>query len=378
MNDKRCPSTRFLSSFTLKTLITGFYLTLMALFLYSPLIWEYLGSADNTLNVCAFTETFCPEALELFEQETGVKVKMTYVETDEQIYAKFKINQGQGYDVVNISDFMVQILAKQDLLHKLDHKNIPNKAQLNTNLLHHPFDPLNTYSLPHKWFMYGLVYHKDFFKKDPADMDLGYIFNHPQDLTKSGLVGQPYRLCMIDSPRDAFFLAELYLFGTLDALTNQQVEKITQLLIAQKQWVECYTLYTTEYFLFSQLVPIALTSSNFMRKILDVSNQFDFAIPKQGGILVVENLVIPKISKKKEMATRFINFMLSDRAALINGLTYGWSSANSRANQTVDKQYTVCPHLCPDTTIFKRLHIPLFSLEMDKLAYDSWLNVEFA
>lgn len=378
MNDKRCPSTRFISSFSLKILITAFYLGVMAFFLYSPLIWEYFGSGDNTINVCAFTETFCPEALELFEKETGVKVRMTYVETDEQIYAKFKINQGQGYDVVNISDFMVEILAKQGFLNKLDLKNLPNKTQLNINLLNHPFDPNNIYSLPHKWFMYGLVYNKDFFKKDPSDMDLGYIFNQPQALTQSGLVGQPYNLCMIDSPRDAFFLAALYLFGTLDSLTDQQVEQITQLLIAQKQWVECYTLYTIEYFLFSHLVPIALTSSNFMRKILDVSDQFDFAIPKQGGILVVENLVIPKVSKKQELATRFINFMLSDRVALINGSTYGWSSSNTKANQMVDKQYATCPHLCPDAQIFKQLYIPLFSHKMDTQAYDSWLNVEFA
>ncbi len=359
-----------------KAIIVLFYLGVMMLFFYSPLVLDYFGK-NRSINVCAFTETFSPEAIERFEQSTGIKVNLTYVELDEQIYAKFKINDGEGYDVVNISDFMVQMLSKQDLLHHIDRTKIRNFDRVDTHLLQQAYDSENKYGVPHKWFMYGIMYDRDFFNMPSESMSFEFVFKDPEVLCKEGRVKAPYKICMIDSPVDAFFLAGLHLFkgqGFEDAQTQGAIE---HLLIEQKKWVECYTLYSIEYFLLTGLVPIAITSSNFARKMWGMSDRFEFAIPQDGGILVIENLAIPKNSANTELAYQFIDFMISDEIAVLNSSVYGWVSSNKEAMSVASKDDKK-GQLLPKDDLIKRLHIPLFSSGMRAKIEDIWLKVGFA
>lgn len=375
-NGEKREADRPIPSVIRRSIIACLYIILFAVCLYiPPYIVDELCGAEKVLNVCAFTETFAPEAIERFEKKMGVTVNMTYVELDEQIYAKFKVDDGAGYDVINVSDFMAQILASQGLLSPLDHAKIKHKAGLNPLLLNLEFDCNNTFSLPHKWFLYGVVYDKKFFNLLPDQMNLNFVFKDPEELCAQSQVPNPYKVCMIDSPLDAYFLASLFKKNGAD-ITNP--EGLSPSLIAQKKWVECYTLYSIEYFLFKDIVPIALTSSNFMRKIWDEDKRFDFAIPQEGGILVVENLVIPQKSKRMNLAHAFIDFMLSDEIAELNGSTYKWSSANRKANQELDKEYPMLSHLYLTDTLMQRLHIPLLDVQRRREIYDSWLQVGFA
>jgi spermidine/putrescine transport system substrate-binding protein len=360
-----------------KVAVSAVYLLIIALFLYMPLLIDVYGTS-KTLNVCAFTETFSPDAIKKFEQKTGVKVNLTYVELDEQLNAKFKVNEGEGYDVINVSDFMVKILGEQGLLQPLDHHLIRNSECVDIRLLNSEYDPRNQYSFPHKWFMYGIVYDKDFFKLVSDQIGLDFIFKPSSDLMKTGMLPATYKVCMLDSPLDSFFFASLYLFGHADYLTNEQQNKVQQLLVDQKQWVECYTLYSIEYFLTSKIVPIALTSSNFVRKMWNMGFDCAFTIPPEGGILVVENLAIPKHSKKTALAHKFIDFMLSDEIATMNSSFYGWASSNKKANESVDMSVEKQKQLFPDNCVYKRLHIPLYSQQMRSKIDEMWLAVGFA
>lgn len=358
-------------------IIVAFYLLLLFGFLYMPVVFRHFSNRDM-LNIYAFTETFSPDAIERFENAFGVKVNMTYAELDEEIGAKFSINRGEGYDVVNVSDFMVKQLAEGGYLQELDQAQLPSAGNVNQRLMHQIYDPENKYSVPHKWFMYGIIYDKTFFSQKPDDMSLAFVFSDPKILQARGLVKAPYRVCMIDSPMDAYFLSMRHMFNRHEDFSDNDFAAITQALVEQKQWVESYTLYSVEYFLLSGLVPIALTSSNFVRKIWDASDKYEFAIPKEGGILVIENLVVTKTSKKQILAHQFINFMLSDEIARLNSEEYGWASANGVVQQASDVDADHSSHLFPDEKVFNRLHIPLLNPCARNHAYDASLRVGFA
>jgi spermidine/putrescine-binding protein len=365
MNEKP-PDYRFFVTASRKTVIVLMYLGLMSFFFYVPLLLDSCGS-HKTLNVCAFTETFSPEAIARFEQKTGIKVNLTYVELDEQIYATSKINKLEGYDVVNVSDFMVQMLRSQGIVQEMNSDRISCLSHINKMLLNRPYDPQNRYSVPHKWFIYGIIYDKNFFNQEPGKISLDLVFKDPAVLVRSGVAKQPYKICMLDSPIDSFFLASLYLLGHADGLSDVDYCKIKRTLVAQKQWVECYTLYTVEYFLLANIVPLAITSSNFAQKIMRYDNRFEFAVPCEGGVLVVENLVVPVRSKNKDLACQFINFMLSEEIARLNSSTYGWASAHENVVFVpIDEQ------------LMRRLYIPLFEPSTRARIDDIWLEVECA
>jgi spermidine/putrescine transport system substrate-binding protein len=360
-----------------KVIVVLFYIVIFWAFLQLPALLNWF-SPRKTINVCCFTETFSPEAIERFEKETGIGVNLTYAEIDEQIYAKFRINDGKDYDVVNLSDFMIDILRDQDLLYPLEKEKLNNQKNIDPRLTGHAYDENNAFCMPHKWYVYGLAYDKAFFKRVPEEMSLDFVFKNPKELHRAGAVPFEYKLSMLDDGRDALFLAAIYLFGGVDRFDSQAFEQIGKLLIAQKKWVEVYTVHSAEYFLFSGVTPIALMSSNYMRKILDKTDRFEFAIPKEGTSLIIENLAIPKKSEKIEYAHKFINFMLSDEIAAINCKAYGYNSSNKNTYHLMDQNKSDNKHLLPDDKIFKRLFVPLLPVSVKKTLDDLWLAVEFA
>jgi spermidine/putrescine transport system substrate-binding protein len=367
----------FVSQLIGKVVIAVMYIILFGLFLYLPHILD-IFKPHKTINVCTFAETFCQEAIDRFEQQTGIHVNLTYVEIDEQIFAKFRMNGGDGYDVINISDYMVQMLADNEWLQKLDHNKLSSISLIDRHLMNRAFDPNNVYSLPHKWYVYGLAYNKKFFNKPPEEMSLQTIFKDPHELYAQGHVKRPYRVCMLDDGRDAVFVAAIYLFGRVDNLGDKECAAIKKLLIEQKKWVEAYTVHSAQYFLFADVVPIALMSSNYMRKIFEANGNFDFALPKEGSMLVVENLSIPRTSAKREWAQQFINFMLSDEIALLNSTSFGYSSSNISATQKTQHAYLSNPHLFPQESTYQRLFIPLLPAALRRTVEDLWLAVGFA
>jgi len=360
-----------------KLFILGLYVVIFATFLYVPTIIEFFWPS-KTINVCVFAETFCPAAIKAFEEKTGIAVNLTYAEIDEQVYAKFRVNEGEGYDVIGISDYMVNILSSQNMLQPLDHNTIPNKSQCDQRLMNRNFDKANRYSMPHKWYTYGIVYDREFFNIPPNEVSLRIIFTSPEELLAQGVVSSPFRLCMLDDGRDATFMTAIYLFGRVDGLSDSEYNNIQQVLIKQKKWVEAYTVHSAQYFLTAGVVPIALMSSNYMHKLLTNTDRFTFAIPKEGSMLIIENLAIPRCSTKVQLAQQFINFMLSDEIALLNSKAYGYNSANKQANMAVSSAYVLNPHLVPDDATFDRLFIPLLPAPMRKIVEDLWLAVSFA
>lgn len=367
----------FMYSLTGKLVIVALYVIGFGFFFYLPLVQEVLRPS-RILNVCTFAETFAPETIARFEAATGIKVNLTYAEIDEQVYAKFSINHGQDYDVVNISDYMVYMLANQGLLGELDHSKLHMFKHLDENLVSRGYDRGNRFSVPHKWYVYGIVYEKSFFNISPDAMSWDFVFDSPYKLCKQHRVKAPYRLCMLDDARDAMFLASLHLLGKTDNVDVADLERVKKLLLEQKHWVEAYTVHSSQYFLFAGVTPLALMSSNYMRKIMENSDRFEFAIPKEGSLLVVENLVIPKQSKKIDLAHQFIDFMLTEKIAALNASTYGYCSANKNANIIVNAQYVANKHLFPDNETFKRLFIPLLPSALKKTVEDLWLAVGFA
>ena len=271
MNTKKT----FVRSLVSKFIIVVVYVIVGVFLLYLPQIIGLMGPR-KTINVCTFAETFSQEAIERFELQTGIHVNLTYVEIDEQIFAKFRMNDGAGYDVVNISDYMVQTLADQGWLRELDHTKLSSMTQLDAHLMGRAFDPGNLYSVPHKWYVYGLAYNKSFFNKRPEEMSLRFVFQNPALLYTQGQVPRPYRVCMLDDGRDAVFMTAIYLFGRVDNLGIDEFAQIERLLIDQKKWVEAYTVHSAQYFLFADVTPIALMSSNYMRKIFEINDQIGF------------------------------------------------------------------------------------------------------
>ena len=197
----------------------------------------------------AFTEFISSEAIKEFEKETGIKVRVQYFEFNEELYAKFKINHGEGYDLITPSDFMIETMRKDGMLQEIDHSKLSNFKELNTHLLNRYFDPGNRYSIPLCWIVYGIVYNRKIVGKNFGQIGLSMLFKDPWDLVITNVVTEHFRVCMIQDPRDMVCFAAIYLYGRYKKLTESELSEIQKLLIKQKNWVESYTDVGTPYLL---------------------------------------------------------------------------------------------------------------------------------
>jgi len=356
-------------------IISLLFFIILAFFLYLPYFTDYFSA--KTLNIYAFTEMIAPSVIEKFERETGVSVNIKYFQTNEELYAKLRINQGDGYDIIVASDYMLRILREENILQKIDCSKITSFHDLDPKLLRQHFDPENNYSLPLAWCTYGMVYNKKLFKHDVDKLGLEYLFKDPYEMYKKKKVTGLYRICMVDDAKEAVMYAELYLFGKLKQLNQKEFKVIEDLLIRQKQWIESYASSSLQYYLFSGIAQIAITSSSYMRKILEHTNEFGFKIPKEGSILVIENLAIPFHCKKSDLAHKFIDFTLSFPNALNSSSLYGYNPTNKKVYAHIKQEFLNNPNIFPDAETFARLHMTQGDLPK-KMLENIWLGVKFS
>jgi|SaaInlStandDraft_4_1057021.scaffolds.fasta_scaffold09698_3 spermidine/putrescine transport system substrate-binding protein len=342
----------FLYKSVSKLVISLFFVVVVAFCLYAPRIYNYFYKDDKEISIYTFMDVISPKIFKEFEKETGIRVRVSYIENNEELFAKFKISRGEGYDLITPSDFMVELLKKQNLLQKINVEKLSNFGNIDKRLLGHYFDSQNEYSVPSAWAPYGIGFNK---KVIPSVVSWMNAFYQDSEIVKKW--GSSYKICMSDDAGEATIISSIYLFGKIRNLTKLQLKEIEQLLIQQKKHVERYTISSLKYFLYSDIVPLVITLSAAMKGVMDQSDEFDFIIPKKGSIVTIENLVIPAASKKTDLAHKLIDFILSKKAQLISFDDYGYNPSNRKAYSGIDKKFRKNKSFFPSDKMFKKLHV---------------------
>lgn len=254
----------------------------------------------NTLHLFTWPEQFQYDAIYEFEELTGIKVVVHSYETNEELIAKMNKTKGKGYDIIAPSDYAVKILAKNDLLKKIDKSKIDFFNELDPFLLNRNFDPDNEYSLPFDWEVFGFGINRQFndIPQDQVSWDL--IFN--KDLVD-------YKIAMSNDPIEAISFASFYLYGKKESLSPQEYTELSSLLVDQKNWVEAYAAIRGDYLLVTKNCQVALSPSAFILKAMKDHPDIDFVLPNEGTFLTIENVSIPKASDKDELIYTFLNFI---------------------------------------------------------------------
>ncbi len=193
---------------------------LVALLVVCALVFSLFGMhkmgdqpyAGQTLHLYLPGEYINDEVVSRFEDQTGASVVMDNFDSNEQMY--IKVANGESYDLLIPSDYMIQRLIQEGYLQKLDQKALKQTfAQINPAILDLAYDPYNAYSVPYFWGSVGISYDKR--KVSQADLEReGFnIFLDPK------YKGDIY---LYDSERDSLMMA-LKALGYSMNTENEQV-----------------------------------------------------------------------------------------------------------------------------------------------------------
>jgi len=357
----------FLENFWKKLGIFAFYFSIILFLLFLPRIYNFFDSIfllDKTINIYTFTDIISLDAVEEFEKQTGIQVRIRYFDTNEDLLAKFKISRGEGYDLITASDYMIELIRRENLLQEIDHSKLSNIKNLDERLLNKYFDPGNRFSLPFAWSVYGIIYSKEYFGNKKITWD--DVFKHTDS--------RDYKICMLEDPLEIIILSSIYLFQRTQDLSKEDFKKIEQMLKAQKNWVESYTFSGAAFFLVSGTVSLAVVPGYVGRKIVDIDEDFKFVVPDKGTLLSIENMAIPTKSKKADLVYKFIDFMISKEIGNLSNFENGYNPVNKTAYDTANVKYLKKKMLFPPDHIFGKLHMINNKIPLKKIN-KIWLNV---
>ncbi len=312
---------------TFRFLIITFWCSVLLLTLYGPKIRQK-DFQENSITVFTWGDIFDPSIIESFEKETGIRVHLNYYSANEELLVKLKATKAEGYDLIVPSDYAVRLLRREQLLQPLDKSKIHFWKDLNPVLLNLPYDTKNAFSIPFSWEIFGFGVDKDYFAGHELPESWRLIFD-------KNFIN--YRIGMVNDPIDATEFASMYLYGPQFKKANlQQQKEITHLLKEQHKWVEVYANFRTDYLLATKNCPVVVSSSSYIWRTMRLVPFVRFVIPKEGTFITIENLCIPKASKKQDLVYRFMNYLYRTESSAKHFSTFGFFPSTIHTDQWPD------------------------------------------
>ncbi len=326
-----------------RSLMFVFWLCVLLVFVgFSHVIQLFKGS--RSINVFTWPMLIDNTCLQAFERETGIKVNVSYYETNEELFSKLKATGGTGYDIIIPSDYIVQALVDDGLIKRIDTTKIRFWHELDGKLLDLYFDRGNKYTLPYLWAVYGLGIDTRFFNNNGngpvPEASWGLIFDKNK---VSWTVGMP------ESAREAVLLACFYLFGAQDEIGSEHIRAIQKVLSEQRAWVEAYTESGAENLLLSQSCPVVVATGPDVLRIKKTHPYIDFIVPREGGFVVIDSFALAGKSTKDDLAYEFINYLYRADVLERHRELYGMCPPIRRLQKSENEQF------CPPDTQFARM-----------------------
>jgi spermidine/putrescine-binding protein len=283
-----------------------------------------------------------PEVLDQFEQEFGVKVILDTFDSNEALLAKLQAGAG-GYDVIVPSDYMIEIMAKSDMLEPLDKSMLPNIANMDPNNLKPYYDPENTYSVPWKWGTSGFAYNAD--KVSPAPDSWAVMY----DPTYAG------KISMLNDVREVPAAAAHLLGFSENTVNPDELAQIKAKMLEQKPLVKAYTSDTNRDLILSGETVLAQVYTNDGITMGEENPSIKYVIPKEGCTIWQDNLAIPKSAPNKYTAHVFINFLMRADVETQNGTFIKAGSPNKAARANLPPEILNNKGIYPDDATMKKL-----------------------
>ena len=270
--------------------------------------------AEGQLKVYHWFEYIPQELVDKFEKETGIDVTIDTFDSNEAMLASLKAGKLGQYDVTVPGDYMVEIMRNEGLLDSYTREEMPNFGNIAPEWVDAPFDPGRKHSIPYQWGSTAFAVNRDVYKGDISS--LAIIFNPPDELKG--------KINVLDSQGEVLALGSIYLGIPQCTQDRAQLKALNDMLLAAKANWASFGSDTAKDVLVSGDAAAGMIYNGFSAKARAEGANVEYAFPKEGFVLWMDNMVLLKDAPNRANALKFMNFLLDpeNAAAVTNYAAY--------------------------------------------------------
>ncbi len=320
---------------------------------------------EKILNVYNWSDYIAEDTLANFEKETGIKVRYDNFDNNEIVHAKLVAGK-TGYDVVVPSSYWAKLQVDGGLLMKLDKSQLPNLSHLDATLQEQlaRLDPGNNYMVNWLWGYTTVGINVD--KVKAALGPLAMPENAWDLLFKPEYIGK-LKSCgvsFLDSATEVVPAALHYLGKPPYSRNIADYAGVPRLLKSIRPSVTLFSAsgYINDLANGSLCAVLGWSGDINIAKNRAIEGKtgqkIEALLPKTGGIVFMDVMVIPADAPHPGNAHKFINYIMKPEvhASLTNKVFY--ANPNKASKPFIKPNVASDPTVFPPESEMKRMAMP--------------------
>jgi putrescine transport system substrate-binding protein len=297
---------------------------------------------NKVLNLFWWSDFLAPDTITQFEKQTGIKVTISYYDSEEVLETRMLTGKS-GFDVVvPAAPYFFQRQTRSGAYLALDKAKLPNLANLDPAIMSRValVDPNNAHGVVYMWGTVGMGYNKEKVALALPEVPLNswrVIFD-PVSASKLAKCG----IQILDSPAEVVPLVLRYLGKAPDSRSPQDLGDVERVLMAIRPYIRNVdTSGYLEAIANGDLCFVVGYNGDFVqarRRANEAKNgvQIGYALPNEGSVVYFNMLAIPRDAPHAANAHLFLNYLMEPRviADITNFVAY--ANASLAATRMVD------------------------------------------
>ena len=328
------------------------------------------NTEEKVLNIYNWADYIPADMVANFEKETGIKVNYQTFENNEGLHAKL-VAGATGFDIVVPGAVFAKSQIDGGLLMKLDKSKIPNLGNLDPAIMGKlaAVDPGNDYLVPWAWSYTSVGINKAKVAKalgsTPMPENAWDLVFNPTYTAKLKSCGIAY----LDSPTEIIPPAMHYLGKNPYSNEPADHKAAGEMLAKVRPHIRMFTSTMIDD-LAGGKACVALGWAGDMNiaraRALENKNgnEIEVLLPKNGGLIFIDSLAMPKDAQHPKNAALFINYYLRPEISATQTNEMSYVTANKASTELVK------PEIRDNKTIF------LDAENMEKLVSPSSFSKE--
>jgi spermidine/putrescine transport system substrate-binding protein len=269
--------------------------------------------AADQLHLYNWNNYIAPETVKRFEDSCKCEVVQTYYSDNEELLAKLAAG-AKGYDILVPTSNAMQALINQGALKPIDKSQLPNLKNIAPQYMNTAFDPGNKYSVPYAMSITLIGYNDEKIKELGVPVDSWATIFDPAILQKVRK-----KVTVLDSANELFAAALKYLGYSANDVDEAHWKQAADVIKkAKPYWAAFNASSYIKELTVGNIWLVHGYSNDIFQANADAQaagRKFHIlhALPKEGAVLALDNMVIHKDAPRPDLAHKFMNFMLEGK-----------------------------------------------------------------